>query len=592
MKLQSSIVCFFLKPVVLSFIILFVVACNSSDNNVTQMAPPTAAASPLLTMTSVKGFRFDWLDVGDATFYRLMENSDGSSGFNQVGFDIPQGLQTRTHIVPLHLRTNAQYLLQSCNVIGCVDSAAVSVTGALVDSIGYFKASNTGVGDEFGGAVSLSDDGLTMAIGAVGEDSNATGINNDESDNSAFAGGAVYVYNYNGSSWAQQAYIKASNTEEADNFGIAVSLSEDGSTLAVGARGEDGNTFINGDETDNSISGAGAVYVYTRDSSSWSQEAYIKASDIDGSDAFGVALSLSNDGSTLAVGARGESSAAGAAYVYTRSGNNWVEEAYIQGSNTTIPDEFGLAISISGDGSTLAIGSHESSNATGVNGDEADNSALDAGAVYVYTGNGSSWTQQAYIKASNTEEFDHFGIAVSLSEDGSTLAVGARGEDSEAVGINGDQVNNGADGAGAVYVYTRSGNIWNQQSYIKASNTQRFDLFGYAVSLSDDGLTLAVGARGEDNEAVGINGDEENRGTGNSIGAVYLYTFSADVWNQQAYIKASNSETEDRFGYALSLSRDGFTLAVGASDEHSIATGINGDQTDNNGAFSGAVYLY
>ena len=95
----------------------------------------------------------------------------------------------------------------------------------------------------------------------------------------------------------------------------------------------------------------------------------------------------------------------------------------------------------------------EDSNATGVNGNQADNSASDSGAVYVFTRSGSSWSQQAYVKASNTEANDNFGISVALSADGNTLAVGAYGEDSNATGINGNQADNSASSSGAVYVY-------------------------------------------------------------------------------------------------------------------------------------------
>jgi len=86
----------------------------------------------------------------------------------------------------------------------------------------------------------------------------------------------------------------------------------------------------------------------------------------------------------------------------------------------------------------------EDSAATGINGDQADNSVSFAGAVYVFTRSGSTWSQLSYIKASNTEATDELG---------STLAVGARGEDSAATGINGDQADNSAQDAGAVYLY-------------------------------------------------------------------------------------------------------------------------------------------
>ena len=583
-------------------------ATATDTESYTVAIPPASAAALNLSMTPVKGFQFSWTDVTDATFYRLMENPDGSSGFSQLGADIVQGTQSVTELVALYARVNAQYVLQSCNAGGCVDSAMVSVANNLVDSIGYFKASTSDASDGFGVTVSLSTDGNTLAVGAVGEGSNATGINGDQSDNSAGSSGAAYVFVRSGTSWSQQAYIKASNTANADQFGISLSLSGDGNTLAVGANAEDSNaTGINGDQSDNSASSSGAAYVYVRSGTSWSQQAYIKASNAEANDFFGQSLSLSADGNTLAVGANGEASnatgingdqsdnsviPAGAAYVFVRSGTSWSQQAYIKASNTGTSDQFGGSLSLSGDGNTLVVGaSGEDSNATGINGDQSNNSASDAGAAYVYVRSGTSWSQQAYVKAGNAEAGDSFGRSLSLSVAGNTLAVGATSEDSNATGINGDESDNSAFVAGAVYVYTRSGITWSQQAYVKASNTEAIDRFGTAVSLSADGNTLAVGANVEDSNATGINGDQSDNSASGS-GAAYVFVRSGAMWSQQAYAKASNTGGDDQFGRAVGLSADGNTLAVGANDESSNATGVGGDQTDNSANSSGAVYVY
>ncbi|VAW69220.1 Streptococcal hemagglutinin protein, partial [hydrothermal vent metagenome] len=282
----------------------------------------------------------------------------------------------------------------------------------------------------------------------------------------------------------------------------------------------------------------------------------------------------------------------GAVYLYSRSGSSWSQQAYIKASNTEAIDRFSSAVSLSADGNTLAVGAYrEDSNASGINGNQTDNSASASGAVYLYSRNGSSWSQQAYIKASNTEANDNFGTALSLSADGNTLGVGVYREDSNASGINGDQTDNSANSSGAVYLFIRSGSSWNQQAYIKASNTEANDYFGIALSLSADGNTLAVGAEREASNASGIDGDQNDNSVVAS-GAVYLYSRSGNSWSQQAYIKASNTEASDWFGSALSLSADGNTLAVGAYGEGSNASGINGDQSDNSAAQSGAVYLY
>ncbi|NOY92940.1 MAG: hypothetical protein GXP55_17285 [Deltaproteobacteria bacterium] len=402
----------------------------------------------------------------------------------------------------------------------------------------YIKASNTGAGDSFGSALSLSDDGSTLAVGADGEASNATGVGGNQVDNSASYAGAVYVFTRSGSTWSQRAYVKASNTDAYDAFGVALQLSGDGSTLAVGADGEASNaTGVGGNQADNSSGWAGAVYVFTGGGGTWSQQAYIKASNTDASDRFGHALGLSDDGSTLVVG------------------------AYREGSN-----------------------------ATGVGGNQANNSATQAGAAYVFTRSGTSWSQQAYIKASNTDGSDEFGRFVALSGDGSTIAVGAQKEGSIATGIGGNEADNSAGAAGAVYVFTRSGATWSQQAYVKASNTGSADWFG-VVALSDDGSTLVVGARADESNATGIGGDQANN-SAIDAGAAYVFTRSGSTWSQLAYLKASNTNPNDQFGQSAAVSGDGSIIAIGAPAEASNATGVGGNQADNSASTAGAVYVF
>ena len=498
---------------------------------------PTAP-SLALTLQATKTFRFTWTDVTGETEYRLLEDPDGTSGFTQV-VSLAADATTHELIAFLPARINARYLLQACNSAGCSDSLPVTVSGGLVDAVGYFKASNTNANDRFGDSLALSADGTILAVGAVGEDSNATGVNGPQSDNSAANSGAVHVFSRSGATWSQQAYIKASNTDVFDFFGEAVALSADGTTLVVGASGESSNaTGVDGPQADNSAANSGAVYVFSRSGATWSQQTYVKASNTDAGDRFGEAVALSADGATLAVGAVGEAS-----------------------------------------------------NATGIDGLQADNAATQSGAVYVFSRSGSAWAQQTYVKASNTGAGDRFGISLALSADGTTLAVGASDEDSSTTGINGLQGDNAAIQSGAVYVFSRSRGAWSQQAYVKASNTDVDDDFGISLALSADGATLAVGARLEDSNALGLNGLEADNTAVNS-GAVYVFSRSGAAWTQQAYVKASNTDAGDRFGEAVALSADGTTLAVGAVGEASNATGIDGPEADNSEIESGAVYVY
>ncbi len=396
----------------------------------------------------------------------------------------------------------------------------------------YLKASNTEILDRFGRSVAISGD--TLVVGAVGEASNATGVNGNQSDNSAMQAGAVYVFNRSGSGWSQQAYLKASNTEMFDRFGTAVAIS--GDTLVVGVYPEAGNaTGINGDQSDNSAEFAGAAYVFIRNGTTWSQQAYLKASNTEKHDRFGFSVAISGD--TVVVGSNGEDSNAtgtngdendnsaanaGAAYVFTRNEMRWSQQAYLKASNTGVGDDFGASVAISGD--TLIVSAKlENSNATGINGDQSDNSKIEAGAVYVFTRNDTVWSQQAYLKASNTDAGDMFGISVEIF--GDTLVIGAYPEASNATGINGDQSDNSADFAGAAYFFTRSGTVWSQRAYLKASNTEAFDGFAHSVSISDD--TLVAGALFEDSNASGVNGDHSDN-SAEAAGATYVFDISPD----------------------------------------------------------------
>jgi hypothetical protein len=465
---------------------------------------------------------------------------------------------------------------------------------ALSAQADHLKASNTGAGDAFG--LSFAIDGDTLAVGAYHESSSATGVGGDGSDDGALESGAVYVFTRSGGAWVEEAYLKASNADPEDFFGRSVAL--EGDTLVVGAYHESSAaTGVDGDQASNGATRSGAVYVFTRARSVWSQEAYLKASNAGPGDFFGRSVALSGD--TLVVGAYGEDSDAtgvdgdgasnlapfsGAAYVFRRSGGAWSQEAYLKAHNTGTFDYFGISVAV--DGETLAVGAWgESSASAGVGGDPSDNSAPFCGAAYVFTHDGGSWSQQAYLKASNAELGDFFGSAVALS--GDTLVVGAPEEAAEATGVDGDGSGNAAAGSGAAYVFTRDGGVWSQQAYLKASNTGASDGFGTAVAVAGD--ALVVGAPGEASSATGIGGDGALDDAVGS-GAAYLYTRTAGVWSQQAYLKASSADASDALGSCVALSGD--TVATGAPGEASSALGPGGDPTDNGAPGAGAVQVF
>jgi len=458
----------------------------------------------------------------------------------------------------------------------------------------YLKASNTEAEDNFGHSVAI--DGDTVVVGAPFEDSSATGINGSQSNNAATDAGAVYVFVRNSGVWTQQAYLKASNSGADDQFGFTVAIS--GNTIVAGAPFEDSNaTGVGGNQADNTATNAGAVYVFTRSGTTWSQQAYLKASNTGAGDQYGISVAIASN--TLVVGAHLEDSSAtgvggsqasnaatdaGAAYVFTRSGTTWSQQAYLKASNTGEADDFGIAVAVSGD--IAVIGAQfEDSSAAGINGNQASNAAADAGAAYVFTRSGTTWSQQAYLKAANPDADDLFAHSVAI--DGTTIVVGARQEDSNATGVNGNGANNSSQDAGAAYVFTRSGTTWSQQAYLKAAVLGTFDDFGFAVGISGD--VVIVGALWEDSSATGSNGSDVDSAILGS-GAAYIFVRTGTAWSQQTFLKASNTGYDYQFGFAVAIS--GNTAVSGSRREYSNATGINGNQANTSATNAGAAYVF
>jgi len=367
------------------------------------------------------------------------------------------------------------------------------------------QASDAATTDNFGRSVVV--DGDTVVVGAYREDTTASDA------------GAAYIFTRSGTTWSQQQKIQASDAQATDYFGISLAIS--GDTVVVGAHGED-----------TGASGAGAAYIFTRSGTTWSQQAKIQASDAQADDSFGYSVGI--DGDTVVVGAFAEdtvASTAGSAYIFTRSGTTWSQQAKIQASDAQQYDQFGYSVGIDGD--TVVVGAHRE--------DAGGNSA---GAAYVFTRSGTTWSQQQKLVASDAQATDYFGISLAIS--GDTVVVGAYFEDT------------GGSEAGAAYVFTRSGTTWSQQQKLVASDAQATDYFGQSVSVdSDTGDTVVVGAWGE---ATG----------GSEAGAAYIFTRSGTTWTQDKKIVASDGGASDRFGYEVDI--DGDTVVLGAYQEDTTAS--------------------
>ncbi len=315
----------------------------------------------------------------------------------------------------------------------------------------YLKASNTQADDRFGSAVAMWGD--TVVVGAPGEDG---------SDDSAPLSGAAYVYVRDGSgSWSQQAYLKADSLDDRDELGYSVGVA--GSWIIAGAPFEDGSATGVGGGDDNSTESAGAVYVFEDSGGgNWAQTEYLKASNSGVNNRFGTAAAIA--GTTIVVAAPDEGSAAtgvngdpglgsaissGAAYVFEHAEpDGWGQTAYIKAFNTGTQDRFGRSVSASDN--LIVIGAHQEGSGSG--GRPSDNSRQDAGAAYVYRRElDGTWSFDAYHKALRPGTGDVFGHGVAVA--GEVIVVAALEEDSAATAIDGDQSDNSADGAGAVFAF-------------------------------------------------------------------------------------------------------------------------------------------
>ncbi|MEO8367958.1 MAG: hypothetical protein ABI806_01995, partial [Candidatus Solibacter sp.] len=417
---------------------------------------------------------------------------------------------------------------------------------------------------------------------------------------------------------AQEAYLKASHPDAADQFGYSVAM--DGNFVVVGAPNEDSN---GSSPTDNSLVESGAAFVFLRlASGAWTQVGYLKASNRATRDYFGYSVAIS--GNTVVVGAWGKSlnggsggsAGQGAAYVFRfvpgigGMAATWAAEASLRAGNAAFGDHFCI-VAISGD--TIVVGAPNQGSGDG---------SFDAGAAYlftrslstgspvwtqawyftdplhlpnqnfgqsvaisgntvvagvpsaflppsfgarayVYTGTGGVWTQQAALVASNQDPtIDLFGNSVSI--DGDTIVVGAPSER----GNGSSPTDNSLPSAGAAYVYTRSTGVWTEQKYLKAPSPVGFEQFGYSVGVS--GNIVAVGAP-----------------TVNNFGSTYV--FSRDpigVWSLEGRASASNQDGGDQFGFSVGVS--GNLVVAGAYRESS-----DGSSPANNSAPSaGAAYVY
>ncbi|MBC8100467.1 MAG: FG-GAP repeat protein [Armatimonadetes bacterium] len=294
-----------------------------------------------------------------------------------------------------------------------------------------------------------------------------------------------------------------------------------GFSVALSANG---NTALVGAPGDDSKQGA--AYVFINNGTSWTQQAKLTANDIQVGDEFGKVVALSANGNIALLGARNNNGERGAAYIFTRSGTVWTQRVKLAADDGAEQDYFGTSVALSGDGSTALIGANGH-----------DIAALtEVGAAYVFVGSGSTWTQQAKLVADDGVTLDALGHTVTLNGDGSTAIVSTYEHNSS---------------QGAAYVFTRSGTLWTQQTKLIAASGALGDRFGFSVALNASGHSALIGAR----DANGAQG------------AAYVFSRSGTIWTQQAELVADDGVSSDRFGSSVALNTAGSTAIIGATGQ-------------------------
>jgi hypothetical protein len=366
-------------------------------------------------------------------------------------------------------------------------------------------ASDGAARDYFGCSVSISGD--YAIVGAYYDD--------DKGSES----GSAYIFRWDGIAWVQQQKIIASDGAAGDHFGISVFISDD--FAIVGADGDD--------------IGKGSAYIFKWNGASWVQQAKLIASDGAGVDWFGCSVSISSD--YAVVGADGDDdkgSNSGSAYIFNRSGETWSQQQKLIASDGAASDVFGNSVSISVD--FAIVGAYQD-----------DDKGSNSGSAYIFKRDGTSWSQQAKMTASDGAADDYFGYSVSISGD---LAI-----------IGATQYF--TSGTGKAYIFKRDGTNWSEQAKMTASDGTTGDSFGWSVSISGD---LAI---------VGAPSDDDQ---GDYSGSAYIFKRNGTSWIEQQKLIASDGAAIDLFGWYVSIS--GNLAIVGAKYD------------DDKGDESGSAYVF
>lgn len=330
--------------------------------------------------------------------------------------------------------------------------------------------------------------------------------------------GSVYVFRFDGSRWLSEAKLTASDGASQDWFGHALSVK--GDVIVVGAW-----------RNDHAGTDSGAVYVYRFDGADWVEEAKLRPADIDSGDYFGQSVALGNG--TVLIGAPRDEAGPGypgAAYVFRHDGVQWLEEQKITATDRHDYVNFGKQVALHGPVALI--------------GADSGPAGPNAGSVYVFRSDGTTWTQEARLSASDGMDQDYFGDALALQDD--LAAIGAWGHDA------------GGRWAGAAYVFRFDGVNWIETAKLIASDGGSEDRFGYSVAVRDD--LLLVGAYVHDDAA-------------DNDGGAYRFRHTGHQWMEYDKLTSLDAAEDQWFGTSVAISEDWILIGAGRDDQLGVDAG-------------------
>ena len=463
------------------------------------LATSSAFSSQLPAVTHASS---TWHLASDAAFTTILSSAVASATNKTTWFAGGLQINSTYYLRVAHIGTDGSVSAYSPTV-------SFTVPGILLPTAEEAKISapDKTTTDVFGASVSLDGNGLRMAVGAQNLDINTV-----------TAVGAVYIFvrTNNSNTWSFEAKLIATDRLSGDALGSSVALSGDGLRVIAGTVFSDP-----GGTTD-----AGAAYLWVRSGTTWTQEAKFTASDKLAIDHYGWSVTISNDGSRVAIGAPSADSTVvdcGGVYIWLRSGTIWNFEVKLVTSDKVASGYFGISVAMTPDATRLVAGAYNT----------APGSVAGAGTAYVWSRSGTTWTQEAILSASDKAAQDNFGICVSITTDGTRVAIGAFQAD---IG--------GITDCGAIYVYSRSGTTWTQEQKIAPSNSVTTGNFGRLFKISPDGLRIYAG------QPVSA--------------AMYRWLRTGTSWALEATMLASDNLSTSNYGRCASISLNNERVAIGA----------------------------